>query len=579
MLKEEKVEDDPLASPPPVVESEPEPEPAVESVSLDDGPSSFVEASTTTPPPPPEKSGDESPPPPTRAIATPAPPWREVWSSAKASLPKLSMRVDKPETVGATLSRHVVYRVSTKVSSGDGSATELVTARRFSEFATLREALRERYTGLLVPPIPPKVVSMSMNKEDSTVVKSRLRLLSVFATEVSKVPWLADDAALRAFCSEGNDWQKYAKVDDDLDFGPAKNGGGAVHADETSTVGRGRASWYATIAKAPAPGNPEAFDAVLHEHLQRIDGLRAATDFTMKAAVKAAGACQVRAEALGSLRDVLSGWRGESARFASLAADVPDKIFSSPVPGSSGSVVVRRPGPTKSAERCAAVVVAAVENWSRDADADAVLIDKSLVAGPRWQDLLLVAARDLVSKRAALKDDLLKQEKHLAGLKQQKAAALVAAAQQQQQQQQAQAATASSRASKLLSYAPTVSMFKTTAATDGPALDILIAEAETLKNDKERALDLHARALAYSELDRFNHEYCANQDEWAAAFFADMADLNTQAKKTWEEAHDNIVPIEHQSKVQQQKSTHHQLAQAPGDDPGTQHVEEDAAPV
>ena len=92
-------------------------------------------------------------------------PWREAWSRAGEKLPRLTLTVDNPVQAGSALSRHVTYRVRSRCSRDDGSEDEFEITRRFSEFATLREALVQRYVGLLVPPIPPKeltsIASMS----------------------------------------------------------------------------------------------------------------------------------------------------------------------------------------------------------------------------------------------------------------------------------------------------------------------------------------------------------------------------------------------------------------------------------
>ena len=177
-------------------------------------------------------------------------PWRDAWCRAAEKLPKLSMSVDNPSQAGSALSRHVTYRVRTRVSREDGGEEEFEVCRRFSEFATLREALVQRYVGLLVPPIPPKaltsIASMSAKAADRQT-KQRLRVLSLFSERLGSIPWLCDDGVLRSFC--GASKEPFGKaVEDDA------AGAGAIATDEAGLSGRGRALWYATVQRSePAP--------------------------------------------------------------------------------------------------------------------------------------------------------------------------------------------------------------------------------------------------------------------------------------------------------------------------------------
>ena len=174
-------------------------------------------------------------------------PWREAWSRAGEKLPRLTLTVDNPVQAGSALSRHVTYRVRSRCSRDDGSEDEFEITRRFSEFATLREALVQRYVGLLVPPIPPKeltsIASMSAKAADKQT-KQRLRVLSLFAERLGTIPWLGDDAVLRSFV--GASKEPFAKALE------AEQAPGAIATDEAQVSGRGRALWYATIQRSDA---------------------------------------------------------------------------------------------------------------------------------------------------------------------------------------------------------------------------------------------------------------------------------------------------------------------------------------
>ena len=125
------------------------------------------------------------------------------------------------------------YRVRTTVTE-NGSSEEFETTRRFSEFASLREALVQRYVGLLVPPIPPKAVktlaTMSA-KEGEKQTLQRLRVLNLFVERLATLPWCADDVVLKSFCGVAKQsFQRVLEGDHDADV---------------EGESKGRAAWYA----------------------------------------------------------------------------------------------------------------------------------------------------------------------------------------------------------------------------------------------------------------------------------------------------------------------------------------------
>ena len=153
--------------------------------------------------PPPSEGAAEAATEAATVVGGPVVPWREAWALAAKTLPKLEVGVDNPSQAGSALNRFVVYRVRARLAREDGTAEEFEVQRRFSEFLALREALVQRYVGLLVPPLPPKemqnVVTMSKTQSDAQT-KQRLKILSLFAERLGSLPWVGDDAVLRAFC-------------------------------------------------------------------------------------------------------------------------------------------------------------------------------------------------------------------------------------------------------------------------------------------------------------------------------------------------------------------------------------------
>lgn len=386
-----------------------------------------------------------------------APPWRKAW---EVEVPKISIVVHSPESVGSTLTKYVVYKVSTQVDSN-----KFEVQRRFSEFVTLREMLVKAYAGLLIPPIPPKNIVKS-----ETFLKTRTRLLCLFTERLASLPWVADDPVLRAFCSIG-DWQK------------------AEEKIGEETTGKGRAMWFALLAKAPESKDVEKR---LAEVAGRLDLLQQASETMSKACTKAAVACAARADALSLFVEGVQPWRGESARWSAL--------------DQSGL----------SAETTAGAVAGCLNAWMRYATIEGPLLEAHFGVAVSWQALTLQAMRELVQRRSILQDELRKEEKHLAHLRQLKAAP-----------------KPQSKTSQLFSK-----------FNDKPetSIDEQIAEADKLYDEKKRALDLHARALVYCELDRFRDDYALSSALFARNFFTTFSNKAKEHAKAWDNAN-NLLNI------------------------------------
>mmetsp|Transcript_4561 Transcript_4561/g.6881 ORF Transcript_4561/g.6881 Transcript_4561/m.6881 type:complete len:553 (+) Transcript_4561:77-1735(+) len=454
--------------------------------------------------------------------------WGEAWGTASKELPRARIGVDSPETVGNALNRHVVYRVFTEIRSVEGVDTIYEVRRRFSDFVSLRESLVKRYIGLLIPPIPPKVVSMSplssKAAEESTLVQSRLRLLSDFVDGLGNLPWIADDPIITVFCSlDSEHWLKISEEKISKTF-PTP----------------GNAMWLAVLSRSPQPPPVQQFEKVLSDTVNRLDSLQSSTDIAFKAAHKASSAAMSRADALFALKDGFQPWRGESARFSALAVSLPDKLSPSLADPTNNNEI--------SAERGAAAVSAGLDAYAREADTEPSLFEKSLAAACQWQQLSLIAVKELITKRNALIDDIRKQQKYLDSLQSLKAAGKTPVTKKSSRTSRLLAgfspglATAASSSSKTDTSNDDSNRTSSIPSHSGaePTIDELIEQAQRDLTDRENSLDLHARALCYCELDRFKRDYTAYQNKWAAAFFSDMTRLADAHKRCWENAHDAL---------------------------------------
>ncbi|UZJ53161.1 hypothetical protein CBS101457_002481 [Exobasidium rhododendri] len=90
----------------------------------------------------------------------------------------------------------------------------LSSKRRYSEFASLREALVALHPTVIVPPIPSKhsltdyAARQSKAKEDATIIARRKRMLQVFLNRVKDHPRLGSDVVFRRFLDGRWSWHE-----------------------------------------------------------------------------------------------------------------------------------------------------------------------------------------------------------------------------------------------------------------------------------------------------------------------------------------------------------------------------------
>ena len=144
------------------------------------------------------------------------------------------------------------------------SATDrpVIVRHRYSEFDFLRKWLCDTYPGMLVPPMPEKV--MSPSQED---IQERVRSLEEFINDVCSNPYLKTDALLNGFLTtEDSQWTKL--MQEAVKFPSAR-----VASEEASAQSPGRKVWIAMLDGQTLPENPESSCTVLDNQMQRIAGL------------------------------------------------------------------------------------------------------------------------------------------------------------------------------------------------------------------------------------------------------------------------------------------------------------------
>ena len=107
------------------------------------------------------------------------------------------MYIDTP-IIGEGIKKHVQYSLM-------GTDIQEALKRRYSDFYALHEKLLERWPGIFVPNIPPKVVVGNL---DADIIAFRIRLLNRFCLDLSNIKYLYESEEVKLFQSNTNDVAK-----------------------------------------------------------------------------------------------------------------------------------------------------------------------------------------------------------------------------------------------------------------------------------------------------------------------------------------------------------------------------------
>eukprot|EP00760_Papus_ankaliazontas_P000888 PhM_4_TR10295/c0_g2_i1/m.77247/K17917/SNX1_2; sorting nexin-1/2 len=116
-----------------------------------------------------------------------------------------SFRVCEPKVNAGTFTdmAYWVYHVKTTTTNPNWKGPSSDVTRRYNEFTWLRESLADAYPGMVVPPLPPKVVKGAVEKivmSDTSLLEYRQRALTKFLCSVGAHPQLSTSELLRVFC-------------------------------------------------------------------------------------------------------------------------------------------------------------------------------------------------------------------------------------------------------------------------------------------------------------------------------------------------------------------------------------------
>ena len=114
------------------------------------------------------------------------------------------MVVSDPVKQGEGVGAYVSYRVRTKTTLPSFSNGEFEVVRRFRDFSWLADKLREKYKGVIIPPLPEKnaVQKYQMSTE---FIESRRKALQVFINRVCAHDALSEAEELKLFLEATED--------------------------------------------------------------------------------------------------------------------------------------------------------------------------------------------------------------------------------------------------------------------------------------------------------------------------------------------------------------------------------------
>ncbi|GMH77840.1 hypothetical protein TrST_g12448 [Triparma strigata] len=370
--------------------------------------------------------------------------WKEAWDDARAvvavDIAVLQTTVSEPEQTGSYMSKHITYLIRTE------PYTYLVR-RRYTDFVWLRDVLQKRYIGMLLPSLPPKTYQSTGSGSSSTsgLVKHRMRMLGIFLENLVQIPYVRGDPSVLAFLS----------VQNESEFDAAKTA--TAIPDLFSDTSAGAIKWRDALRSATIPHNGQR---VLMDFINQLEYLEG----HLKKLVAATKTLSERAIAKRASMDVLATvfqeWGKTEMEFSNSSKfEYPNK---------TGQVMAKLLSTSHDK----------LKGWSKVLSFEPTIIESVVFAALSFLQQQVDAFKSLIKIRDASIRDLEKSDKSLAQKKAEK--------------------DVGGDGDKPVS----TGVFNFGAK--GETLNEAIAREENEVRAKRRSVEAMARALFFSEIDRFN---------------------------------------------------------------------------
>lgn len=145
------------------------------------------------------------------------------------------VRVVDPVKQGDGVNAYISYKVISNLNVHEGNISRREVIRRFRDFTWLRNCLRKKFCGIILPPLPPRSV-VEKYKMTPDFVEDRRRALEKFLYNVLSHPILSTSTELKLFlqASESEFSIESSRVSSELGAAaPAESGGASGLASKT----------------------------------------------------------------------------------------------------------------------------------------------------------------------------------------------------------------------------------------------------------------------------------------------------------------------------------------------------------
>ncbi|KAJ0404092.1 hypothetical protein P43SY_000876 [Pythium insidiosum] len=178
----------------------------------------------------------------------------------------IQITVNEPMKQGEGMNAYISYKISTATNRPQFTKSAFSVIRRYSDFVWLHANLSAMYPGVVVPPLPEKLLVGRFSPE---FIESRRRALQLFLQRCSMHPELQHSEHLTTFLEASDELLTTFKSDPKNDI--AKHARGSIFQwlDETVTT------ISSTLGAANTGSNLEksAADVEVEEMMAYIDGL------------------------------------------------------------------------------------------------------------------------------------------------------------------------------------------------------------------------------------------------------------------------------------------------------------------